>query len=73
MAAIDPSKYEEIVVESADGSKTVDISAGVTQIRYYEDIFSPNITASIMVVNTGDTIEGKDGKMTTIYDGLPLR
>jgi len=73
MAAIDPSKYEEIVIESADGSKTVDISAGVTQIRYYEDIFSPNITASIMVVNTGDTIEGKDGKMTTIYDGLPLR
>ena len=73
MAAIDPSKYEEIVIESADGSKTVDISAGVVQIRYYEDIFSPNITASIMVVNTGDTIEGKDGKMTTIYDGLPLR
>ena len=73
MAAIDPSKYEEIVIESADGSKTVDISAGVTQIRYYEDIFSPNITASIMVINTGDTIEGKDGKMTTIYDGLPLR
>ena len=73
MAAIDPSKYEEIVIESADGSKTVDISAGVTQIRYYEDIFSPNITASIMVVNTGNTIEGKDGKMTTIYDGLPLR
>ena len=26
-----------------------------------------------MVVNTGNTIEGKDGKMTTIYDGLPLR
>ena len=73
MAAIDPSKYEEIVIESADRSKTVDISAGVTQIRYYEDIFSPNITASIMVVNTGNTIEGKDGKMTTIYDGLPLR
>ena len=73
MAAIDPSKYEEIVIESADRSKTVDISAGVTQIRYYENIFSPNITASIMVVNTGNTIEGKDGKMTTIYDGLPLR
>ena len=73
MAAIDPSKYEEIVIESADRSKTVDISAGVTQIRYYENFFSPNITASIMVVNTGNTIEGKDGKMTTIYDGLPLR
>jgi len=73
MAAIDTSQYEEIVIESADGSKTVDISAGVLQIRYYEDIFSPNITATILVVNTGNTIEGKDGKLTTIYDGLPLR
>jgi len=73
MAAIDKSIYEEIVIESADGSKTVDISRGALQVRYYEDIFSPNITATILVVNTGNTIEGKDGKLTTIYDGLPLR
>ena len=73
MAAIDKSIYEEIVIESADGSKTVDISRGALQVRYYEDIFSPNITASIIVVNTGDTVEGPDGKLTTIYNGLPLR
>ena len=73
MAAIDKSIYEEIVIESADGTKTVDISRGALQIRYFEDIFSPNITASIIVVNTGDTVEGPDGKLTTIYNGLPLR
>ena len=28
MAAIDKSIYEEIVIESADGTKTVDISRG---------------------------------------------
>ena len=73
MAAIDKSIYEEIVIESADGTKTVDISRGSMQIRYFEDIFSPNITASIIVVNTGDTVEGPDGKLTNIYNGLPLR
>tara|TARA_B100000945_G_scaffold210031_1_gene169047 strand:+ start:447 stop:1787 length:1341 start_codon:yes stop_codon:yes gene_type:complete len=73
MAAIDKSIYEEIVIESADGTKTVDIGEGVMQIRYFEDLFSPNITATIFVVNTGNTIEGKDGKLTTIYNGLPLR
>ena len=73
MAAIDKSIYEEIVIESADGSKTVDIGQGVMQIRYFEDLFSPNITATIFVVNTGNTVEGKDGKLTTIYNGLPLR
>ena len=40
MAAIDKSIYEEIVIESADGSKTVDIGQGVMQIRYFEDLFS---------------------------------
>ena len=35
MAAIDPSKYEEIVIESADRSKTVDISAGVIAFTYF--------------------------------------
>ena len=73
MAAVDASIYEELLIESADRSKTVDIKGGAVFIDYYEDIFSPTVTAKIVVYNTGDSIEGKDGKLQSIYNGLPLR
>ena len=67
MAAIDASIYEEITIESTDGSKTVDIREG-TVVKYYEDIFSPTVTVKLSVVNTGNTIDSQ-----SIYQGLPLR
>ena len=73
MTAIDPSIYEEIIVESADGSKTIDISSGVVMIDYYEDIISPTITVKVHVVNDGGSIKGPDGKLQSVYNGLPLR
>ena len=73
MAAQDKSIFEEIILEANDQSQDIDIRAGVTSIDYYEDIFSPTITAQIVVFNTGDTIEGKDGRLQSIYNGLPLR
>ena len=68
MPAVDSSQYDEILIESNDQSKTVDIRLGVTSIDYYEDIFSPTITAKVVVTNTGNTINGQ-----SIYQGLPLR
>ena len=73
MSAVDPSIYEEIIIESADGSKTVDIAAGVVMVDYYEDILSPTITVKIQVVNDGGSIKGPDGQLQTVYNGLPLR
>ena len=73
MAAKDASIFEEVILEANDKSQDIDISTGVLGIDYYEDIFSPTITAKILVYNTGDSIEGKDGKMQSIYNGLPLR
>ena len=73
MAAIDPSLYESIIIEAADGSQSVDVKLGVTNLLYYEDLFSPTITAVMEVVNTGGTIEGEGGKFMSIYSGLPLR
>jgi len=73
MAAIDASIYEKFIIQSSDGSRDVDISRGVTMFSYYEDIFSPTITAKVYVVNDGNTIEGPDGKMTSLYNGLPIR
>ena len=72
MSAIDPSLYEEIVIESPSG-KSVDITQGVVMIDYYEDLFSPTITAKLQVVNMGYAIAGDDGELQTIYNGLPLR
>ncbi len=79
MSAIDKSIYEELFIESNDRKKTVDIRTGTVSIDYYEDIFSPTITARIIVTNTGDSVSGSDnegnsnGQRQSIYNGLPLR
>ena len=73
MAAIDKSLYEKFIIESVDGSKTVDISAGVVSFNYFENLYSPMITARVVVVNTGNTVRGDDGKMQSLYNGFPLR
>ena len=63
MAAIDKSIYEKFIIEAADQSKTVDISAGVIAFTYFENIFSPYLTARVIVANTGGSIMGDDGKL----------
>ena len=86
MAAIDRSIYETLTLESLDGKKTVDIKLGTVSIDYYEDIFSPTISATLVVTNSGNSIPGSDnqgnpdlvcmtpdGEMQSIYQGLPLR
>ena len=75
MSASESSSFEELTLESNDGSKrTVDLRAGVVSVDYYEDILSPTVTAKIRVINTGDTIakEGENERQS-IYNGLPLR
>ena len=73
MAAKDASILEVVTIEANDQSQDVDIRNGVISIDYYEDLYSPTVTAKILVYNTGDSIEGKDGKIQSIYNGLPLR
>ena len=74
MSAAGSSLYEILILESNDKSKTVDLRLGAVSIDYYEDIFSPTITAKVRVINTGDSITNdKSGKLDSIYNGLPLR
>ena len=68
MGASDLSKYEEVLLESNDGSESVDLRLGVSSIDYFEDIFSPTITAKIVVTTTGNAINGK-----SVTQGLPCR
>ena len=72
MEALKRSIYEEIIIESTDGSKTIDIAPGTVMIDYYEDIFSPTLTAKLQVTSEGNTVEGDDGELQSIYNGLPL-
>lgn len=72
--SITKSIYEELTLESNDRKRTIDIRTGAISIDYYEDIFSPTITAKIKIVNTGNTIVAEDGaNKQSIYNGLPLR
>jgi hypothetical protein len=77
--SVKKSIYEELILESNDQKRTVDIRTGTVSIDYYEDIFSPTITVKIQVGNTGDSIRAQDnegnatGKFQSIYNGLPLR
>lgn len=66
------SEYELFLLES-NNKKTVDIRLGVASFDYYEDIFSPTVTAKVLIANTGETVPGKDGKYQSLYNGLPLR
>ena len=74
MSASEASLYEELILESNDRSRSVDIKLGTISIDYYEDLFSPTITARVRVVNTGDSIAKEGSKeRQSIYNGLPLR
>jgi len=73
MSASGSSLYETLILESNDQQRTVDLKLGAISIDYYEDIFSPTITAKVRVVNNGDSIAGKNDKLQSIYNGLPLR
>jgi len=59
------------VIQSADGSKSVDISPGIVELNYYENILSNSVSMTTAVVDTGytDSDVGNKG----IVDGLPLR
>ena len=67
------SIFEQVTIESNDQSQDINLIAGVMGLEYFENIFSPNITAKMLILNTGDSIEGEDGKMQSVYNGLPLR
>lgn len=74
--SINKSIYEALVLESNNQQRTVDITQGAISIDYYEDIFSPTITAKIKVLNSSYSIapEGApQNEKQSIYNGLPLR
>ena len=82
MGAINPAIYEdmEISAETTTGTpKTIDLKLGVVSFNYYEDLFSPCLTAQLLVVSAGGATqtvveEGKTAEnIENVYSGLPIR
>ena len=82
MGAINPAIYEEMEIsaETTTGTpKTIDLKLGVVKFNYYEDLFSPCLTAQLLVVSAGgatqtDVKEGESGEtIENVYSGLPIR
>ncbi len=61
------STYDKIKIYSLDGKTDVDLRLGVVGFQYFEDLYSPAISAKMMVANT-ETVNGKG-----VYNGLPIR
>lgn len=70
--SVNKSTYEVLTIEANDQSKTIDLKLGAVSFDYYEDIFSPTITAKLKIVNVGNVVKD-GGKNQSIYNGLPLR
>ena len=82
MGAINPAIYQEMEIsaETTTGEpKTIDLKLGVVKFNYYEDLFSPCLTAQLLVVSAGgavqtDVKEGESGEtIENVYSGLPIR
>jgi hypothetical protein len=74
--SIKKSLYEELILESNDRSRSIGLIGGAIAFEYFEDIFSPTITAKIKIVDNGNVISPQsnpDGDKQSIYNGLPLR
>jgi hypothetical protein len=74
--SIKKSLYDELILESNDRSRSVGLIGGAILFEYFEDVFSPTITAKIKIVDNGNVIasqDSPDGDKQSIYNGLPLR
>lgn len=71
-----PSLYDKFLIDK-DG-RTVDIKGAVTSFSYYESLFSPNITANLTFIDTGNSVRATSGqdiqeRVGTVFSMLPIR
>lgn len=70
-----PIEVKEFEITSnGDDGRTVDISGGVVEFRFFENVLSAYMTAQCVVINTGNEYKN-DVPIATrgLIDGLPLR
>ena len=73
------SRIKEVIIESNDKKRSADMTASLVEFHYFEDIFSPTITAKMVLINANQTIapvndeEEAKGELMGVYNGLPIR
>jgi hypothetical protein len=69
------SNYEVMTIDK--NGKTVDLRQATTSFSYYESLLSPNITAMMTFIDTGNSINSDSKydpqeRISTVYNGLPI-
>ena len=72
---IQAGTIDQFQINSNSGGGAKDLSAGVTDFRYYESILSNNVTATVVITETGFEAgeEGKAEASQGTVDSLPIR
>ena len=60
------------IFSNLGGDRSVDISAGITLLMYFESILEDTLRATIRFVDSGDSAKSDDGGNKTVREGLPL-
>jgi hypothetical protein len=55
------------VVSNKNPSKSVSVAKGTVNLKYYESILQDSVRASVILVDSGNSMDGK-----TVIEGLPL-
>ena len=66
-AAIRPGNIEKFTITNSDG-KSLDITGAVSEFFFYESVLSNNISATVLIVDTGHLQDNK-GK-AQVFDGI---
>ena len=65
-----PGNIQRFEITSNKGGEKVDLSGGIVDLRYYESVLANQITATIVVIETGND---ESGAAEGVLDRLPIR
>ena len=63
-------KISQFLIESSDGINVIDATSCVSSIQYFEDLFSPSIFISMVLVNTGGLLSSLPNKDPNMSPGI---
>ena len=67
---VGPGNIQKFEITSNKGCENVDLSGGIVDLRYYESVLANQITASIVILETGND---ESGAAEGVLDRLPIR
>jgi len=63
-------KIKQFVVESHDGESSTDLTRCIASIQYYEDLFSPAIFVTLLLVNTDGLLTSLTNTSSGLQSGI---